>query len=252
MLRAIREVSPRWVVAENVYGLVSQQGGVVFEQVCASMEALGYEVQPFVVPACAVNAPHRRDRVWIVAHRADAVDVADPARLRCIEGRSTGGRDVQDTQVRTDVYVEPERLVIEWASSNAECGGGDKICNHVQSEKPDGQRADGIGDERAYSDPESDGFQGRNSETCKDGDSGQGFAVTKLESQYFKTDWQKFPTEPPVCSGDDGFSARLDGITFPRWREQSIKAAGNAVVPQVPYQIFMAIGEYEDIICKGR
>lgn len=70
MLRAIREVQPRWVVGENVRGLLTNAGGMVFEQVCADMEALGYEVQPFLVPACAVDAPHRRDRVWIVARLA--------------------------------------------------------------------------------------------------------------------------------------------------------------------------------------
>ena len=70
MLRAIREVQPRWVVGENVRGLLTNAGGMVFEQVCADMEDLGYEVQPLLVPACAVDAPHRRDRVWIVARLA--------------------------------------------------------------------------------------------------------------------------------------------------------------------------------------
>jgi DNA-cytosine methyltransferase len=67
MLRVIREVQPRWVVAENVCGLLSMQSGMVFERVCADLENAGYAVQPFVIPACAVGAPHRRDRVWIVA-----------------------------------------------------------------------------------------------------------------------------------------------------------------------------------------
>ena len=67
MLRVIREVRPRWVVGENVFGLVTWNGGLVFDEVCADLEAEGYTVQPFVLPACAVNAPHRRDRVWFVA-----------------------------------------------------------------------------------------------------------------------------------------------------------------------------------------
>lgn len=69
MRRVIQEFSPRYVVAENVRGLLSIEGGLVFEQVCLDLEAIGYEVQPFVIPACAVNAPHRRDRLWIVAYR---------------------------------------------------------------------------------------------------------------------------------------------------------------------------------------
>jgi len=69
MLRVIREFSPLWVIAENVRGLLTQGGGVVFERVCTDLEAAGYEVQPIIIPAVAVGAPHRRDRVWFVAHR---------------------------------------------------------------------------------------------------------------------------------------------------------------------------------------
>ena len=72
MLRAIREIRPRWVVGENVRGFVNWSEGMVLDTVFADLEAIGYEVQPFILPACAVGAPHRRDRVWIVAHRADA------------------------------------------------------------------------------------------------------------------------------------------------------------------------------------
>ena len=70
MLRAIREIQPRWVVGENVLGLVNWSGGLVFHEVQTDLEAAGYEVFPYVLPACAVNAPHRRDRVWFVAHSA--------------------------------------------------------------------------------------------------------------------------------------------------------------------------------------
>jgi DNA (cytosine-5)-methyltransferase 1 len=68
MLRAIREIQPRYVVGENVSGLVNWNGGMVFDEVQADLEAQGYEVRPFILPACAVNAPHRRDRVWFVAY----------------------------------------------------------------------------------------------------------------------------------------------------------------------------------------
>jgi DNA (cytosine-5)-methyltransferase 1 len=57
--------------------------------------------------------------------------------------------------------------------------------------------------------------------------------------------WANFPTQSPICVRNDGISERLDSITFPKWRNESIKAAGNAVVPQVVYQIFKAIEEYD-------
>ncbi|OLS30028.1 MAG: hypothetical protein HeimAB125_20700, partial [Candidatus Heimdallarchaeota archaeon AB_125] len=57
--------------------------------------------------------------------------------------------------------------------------------------------------------------------------------------------WEEFPTFPPVCGGDDGLPKELDGITFPKWRRESIKAYGNAIVPQVAYRIFESIQDYE-------
>jgi len=68
MLRVIGEVRPRYVVGENVLGLVNWGGGLVFEQVQSDLEAQGFEVIPFLLPACAVNAPQLRNRVWFVAH----------------------------------------------------------------------------------------------------------------------------------------------------------------------------------------
>lgn len=66
MLRVIREVRPRWVVGENVFGLLTMDGGKVFDEILTSLENEGYQTQAFVIPACAVGAPHRRDRVWII------------------------------------------------------------------------------------------------------------------------------------------------------------------------------------------
>lgn len=68
MLRTIREVQPRWVIGENVLGLVNWSNGLVFHEVQSDLEAEGYEVWPYVLPACGINAPHTRERVWFVAH----------------------------------------------------------------------------------------------------------------------------------------------------------------------------------------
>lgn len=63
MYRAIQQIRPRWVVAENVLGIVNWNEGVVFEQVHLDLEAAGYSVQTFVLPACGINAPHQRYRM---------------------------------------------------------------------------------------------------------------------------------------------------------------------------------------------
>ena len=69
MFRIIKAFKPRYVIGENVRGIVNIQEGVVFETVCTDLESEGYEVQPFIIPAAGVGAPHRRERVWIIANR---------------------------------------------------------------------------------------------------------------------------------------------------------------------------------------
>jgi site-specific DNA-cytosine methylase len=64
MFRVIKEVRPDWVCGENVTGIIS----MALDGVLSDLESAGYTCQPIVLPACAVNAPHRRDRVFIVAH----------------------------------------------------------------------------------------------------------------------------------------------------------------------------------------
>jgi DNA (cytosine-5)-methyltransferase 1 len=102
MLRVIRLTQPTWVIAENVRGLLTWNEGLVFEQVCADLEAEGYEVQPLVIPAVAVNAPHRRDRVWFVGHAKHAgLDGSE-------DGEGTGKRTDGDT-ARAQQPEQPAR-----------------------------------------------------------------------------------------------------------------------------------------------
>ena len=63
MYRLVAELRPAWVIGENVFGHISMG----LDQVLSDLESLDYTCRPFVVPACAVDAPHRRDRLWIVA-----------------------------------------------------------------------------------------------------------------------------------------------------------------------------------------
>lgn len=195
MLRVIRECSPRYVVGENVRGLVGWNGGLVFEEVCSDLEACGYAVQPFLLPACGVGAPHRRDRVWFVAYSDDA-------------RRSDGHGQIQEEngEVRQrDDGAQP-------------CDAGSRNASDTDSTSRTGER---ISRQREGE------FIGRSSDTIQDR-------------------WENFPTVPPVCGGDDGLPKELDGITFPKWRRESIKAYGNAIVPQVALQIFKAINLYEN------
>ena len=64
MLRIIKQCHPHWVIAENVTGIVEME----LDNILDDLAREGYESQAFIVPACAANAPHRRDRLWIIAN----------------------------------------------------------------------------------------------------------------------------------------------------------------------------------------
>nr|UVY55399.1 MAG: C-5 cytosine-specific DNA methylase [Bacteriophage sp.] len=289
MLRAIREIQPDWVVGENVAGILSmvQPGSetalgreeslfgevdrerilhrqeYVVETVCNDLEREGYSVQPVVIPACAVGAPHRRDRVFFIAHRADA---GVKGMQRKWEDNILSGRTASDTdgkrcnnwsdnwQERPICYdqkryseenqserTERKRRTCENGSvaSYSQCSGSGQIQQEIQSEQPNWHSFDSNGSKRnvAYSDSEL--LQYRNSGRQE----GRKSEKKPIEPPYCPEDWSRFPTQSPVCSRDDGISTRLDGIAFSKWRQESIKAYGNAIVPQVMYEIFQAIQE---------
>ncbi len=262
MLRAIREVRPRWVVGENVRGLVSWNGGLVFDEVQTDLEAEGYEVLPFILPACAVDAPHRRDRVWFVAysnksrHSANAWTGGKPDKVPGINRPEIGtrlsyGATTQNAyKIRRDSNKSEsdpgERQQWQFGSGN------DVRVSDVTNAKENRGRVLRSGDKEA--DAINGVFSGDGS-TPNAEQVGRENGIYGGKSRWeageprngFKEQyWQQFPTQPPVCGGNDGISRRLDGITFPKWREFSIGAYGNAIVPQVAYQIFKAIQETEN------
>ena len=108
MLRAIREISPRWVIGENVFGLVNWDGGLVFHEVQSDLEAEGYEVFPYVLPACSINAPHRRDRVFFIAYSND---------IRCNE--RNGEYAEQSANRRLDAFNDIGKMSAQESSTNS-------------------------------------------------------------------------------------------------------------------------------------
>jgi DNA (cytosine-5)-methyltransferase 1 len=189
MLRAIREISPRFVVGENVRGLTNWNGGLVFDEVCAELENLGYQVAPVVIPACGVNAPHRRERIWFVATNTMSVRLQ-----QCENGRKMerGQKEICGQRCKSTNGIETNGQVFNVAHAH------DGRLERRQIKTHNEQSIDG-------------------------------------------NTWNIFPTQSPICSGDDGISTKLDGITFSKWRNESIKGYGNAIVPQVALEIFKAI-----------
>jgi DNA (cytosine-5)-methyltransferase 1 len=237
MLRIIRETQPLYVVGENVSGLISWNDGMVFEEVQADLEAEGYEVQPFVLPACAVNAPHRRDRVWFVAHRIDQEQRKQTiGRIRGKFRRSNKTNSVQssavgkvwfaaDTKSGRNGRLRDESKAARTRKSNKPLGG---VCGLLHAANANKTRLQGS--------------------QVNGGTGGVRKKPNKLTAGRILPTWENFPTQPPVRGRNDGISPELVGITFSKHRNESIKAYGNAIVPQVAIQIFRAIIETEERI----
>lgn len=336
MLRAIRQIHPTWVVGENVNGIktmvescqVTQMGrsDYLFEEnhlyreesrftldkICADLEAEGYSVQPIVIPACAIGAPHRRDRVWIIAHRSDpraetvqkegqdGICSARPSTHTQCDGHSPQGHGNQrarakkskkrknrpqsrsrrhgsgktlahtlqhrshqvhqDHQSQFPDGARSNSLGGQWSSSHSYSNGG-KTLQASKGLERTGRKRDVQPKERSTSPEWADRLSGfplsPHSNGCGWTESKHEYASSQKpqqgESQSIGADcpqsrWRNFPTQSPVCRGNDGIPFDVDSLTisFPKWRQESIKAYGNAWVPQVAYEIFRAIEAEEN------
>lgn len=157
MLRAIREIQPIFIVGENVPGFVNWNRGMVFDEVQTNLETEGYEVIPFILPSVGINAPHKRERLWIIAY-----------------------------------------------------SNGNRLERRVYSQKSEKPRE----------------------------------LPQTLPSWSYGKPWYNELPKSAIFSRNDDVSFKLDGITLSKWRLESIKAYGNAIVPGVAFQIFKAIDEF--------
>jgi DNA (cytosine-5)-methyltransferase 1 len=275
MLRAIKEIQPRWVVGENVLGLVNWSGGLVFHEVQTDLEAAGYEVWPYVLPAASVGAPHRRDRVWFVAYvtgngyDAESDQANNPIGQNNKQSRSQRKRTIEGLSNERSTS-HPNRNGFNQRNGNDEINTSEGRFNALGNadkgnEYGDVADTEGKSSERMrpqfgeFSKSEQGEFGGTHSkmdnwdvadtdsQLCERGSNEDKSKTPKrhVGTSFQYNTWQNFPTQSPICTGNDGISSRLDGITFSKWRNESIKASGNAVVPQVVYQIFKAIHQYE-------
>lgn len=194
MYESIQHIQPEWAVIENVPGLLTIENGLVFELCCIDLENEGYEVQTLIIPALAVNACHRRDRIWIIAYnhqfhrgRTQRQKQVLSDSKRNLEGKETARKGQPSIRIKRN----------DKTNSDIEGEGFNWSCRATEKQ------------------PGCPGLDERN--------------------------WVEIATE--LCGSDNGLSVELDGfkLSKARHKNERIKAMGNAIVPQVAYNIFAAI-----------
>ena len=327
MFRCIDQIRPDWVVAENVAGILTmvEQGEVsevasapalfdsfdrvrryqlretfTLQRICDDLESHGYAVQPVLVPACGVGAPHRRDRVFIIGHRVDADTDSDRHSAQATSGRteSSGRADDGKQSQRSEQTERTERLHSVLRSATipedsmhirreqrpneeqgserhiGDVGAGDsqRLCGetsgtdsphpdshrgrevdeHMESELADGAKPVSNGGQRNAADTCHAGLQEARPEQPTAGHRGFGVRTGEWVERFGRGEeigsrWANFPSVSPVHRGNDGLPFDVDRLTlsFGKWRTEALKAYGNAIVPQVMYEIFRAIEQVE-------
>jgi DNA (cytosine-5)-methyltransferase 1 len=219
MLRVIDEVRPMWVIGENVNGIttmvesfeVAQMGSesslfdegdrvyryrseqtFTIERICSDLESKGYSVQPMLIPACSVAAPHRRDRIFILAY--NVADSNNHSALRRSIGNESKGKQEWISKWNK----------IQWLGESA------NVRHKIEKLSP-------------------------NTNGRKGG----------INWMHPGERWKGFPHVSAFYRGNDGIPFDVDNLTIPftKWRSESLKAYGNAIVPQVMYQIMKVIND---------
>jgi DNA (cytosine-5)-methyltransferase 1 len=193
MLTTIRILKPSFVIGENVTGLVSMENGKTLDGILADLENEGYTTEQFIIPACAIGAWHRRDRIWIVGRRIFSNSVNGTNRTIRGESREKKGVSCECRQTRL---------------SRKSCGTGGEI----------------------FPDCNNQGLQGREETRNIGGIREERDQQSKRYSECFGgAYWQ---SEPSVGRVANGIPNRVDRL----------KGLGNAIVPQVAFELFKAIG----------
>ena len=217
MFRVIKEIKPTFIIAENVRGIVNIQDGMVFETVCSDLESEGFEIQPFIIPAAGVGAPHKRERVWIVGYSEHNGSLT--AKIRGGNKETNAGSQKGENQTiksqRTsrsnndEIMENSRRALRQGAKFSKENANESRQENANQLERSSSTPEHNVADSKGVH------VQGQQS--------GSGQEQSRRES------WWEF--EPNVGRVAHGIPGRV----------HRLKALGNSIVPQIAEEIGRAI-----------
>jgi len=226
MLTVIDAIKPTWVLAENVGGIAGMEFtdsasdlegksieeveielSSVLDRVCSDLEKIGYAVQPIIIPACGVNAPHRRDRVFIMAYAPS-------------NGNTGRSKEVRGSECRSGLPL------------HSEPDNPGHVANATRGRKepwPEGWASDKPG-ETTTTNTQRTGLEGADTEGDRPNYTRR---VAKSGQRGWQADW--WAVEPELGRMANGIPNRVDRL----------KCLVNAIVPTVAYQILNIIAKIE-------
>ena len=252
MLRVIKEARPRWVLAENVSGIVRME----LDQVLTDLEGAGYTTGTAIIPACAKNAPHRRDRVWIIAYDgiSQPMELSRGKQKRRDGTRNGGQGDAPDSRhIRQEGARKQTEGIAEHNDGND--ASDSESGQSRQSSKQEGGQNSSRGNkdvrdsdrgqfswtsDRPFPErPDADSIRSikdaPDSEISKCKQPGRTWTGgNRPSNESWQIPWIEVATR--FCRVDDGVSNRV----------HSLKALGNAIVPAIAYEIIRCIRSIND------
>jgi len=214
MLRVIREAKPRWVIGENVRGIINIEDGMVFKQVHSDLEAEGFQTKCFVLPAASVNAPHQRYRTFFIGQSMEN-------SRRSLQSRGIKQGENADEDGQRDAHqFKRSGGTRENALANSNNG-------HIRQEEEVRTRGN-------TSEPSSEDVSDTNEQMLE----GQWQEPQRSQEEFTdisESGWWEL--EPDVGRVAHGVSNRA----------HRLRSLGNAVVPQIIYQLGKAIGVAEGL-----
>lgn len=263
MARAIHEIKPTWVIVENVAGFgtmveqptvlpLGEQGSLfgesgtvrgyrqrstfTIERVRRDIESEGYEVIAFMLPAISVGAPHKRDRYFLVAHTHGNDGMRGP-------GIGSTAQEEKRLQGGDELYIAKESVTVQSCSADTHSVTDQsptarkrtKICRRNHDVKPG---------ERRYTPQRT----ARLLRLLRVEPGGRKPRIGRTTDYGLASRWKHWASQSAFCGRNDGLPFDVDDLTisFSRWAEESTKSFGNAIVPQVLYEVFKAIDNIEN------
>ena len=252
MLRVIRETKPRWVIGENVEGIVNINEGMVLRQVLNDLENEGFKSQCIIIPASGIGAWHQRKRIWIMAYsdsnryvseirRGNGEEKGIPVQDRKKDSASRQSIGTSDVWQTDSKYVPNSESKGLFSTSKSKSSSDERTRLDINKKKNWSEiwsyasRCDEQDSSRDVPNTSNEGLQRLNTEQLT---SEQELRFTSSkDDEGRKTWWQ---TQSELCGTVDGLSYELD-----KDRSNRIKALGNSIVPQIARQIGLSIMEAE-------